>query len=80
MWAEQPGQATDAESVAQIEELADFLRSAGRQGQPHRAARFDPTEAFHIYLRLLDAALSGASTEECWRASASARPACPPTT
>ena len=64
LWAEQPGQATDHETTAKLLELADALE---RQGVTvNRTARpaFDPTEAYHLYLRLLDAGWSGRSTEQ----------------
>ncbi len=58
VWAEQPGQTTNSETVAAILALAGELE---RQGiTVSRAARppFDPTEAYHLYLRLLDTAWS----------------------
>ena len=64
VWAEQPGQFTDSETTAKLLELADALE---RQGViVSRTARppFDPTEAYHLYLKLLDAGWSGRSSEE----------------
>ncbi|HEY4041751.1 MAG TPA: amidase [Rhodopila sp.] len=63
VWADQPGQVTDSETVAAMHALADSLE---RQGVTvNRTARpdFDPTAVYHLYLRLLDTAWSGRSTD-----------------
>jgi len=64
VWSSEPGQTTDAETTAHIDGLADSLEREG--ATISRAARpaFDVTEAFHLYVRLLAAALSGRATEE----------------
>jgi amidase len=59
VWAHEPGQPTDSETVAKIEELARFLRRAGAKVSLTARPAFDPIEAFHIYLRTLNTALSG---------------------
>ena len=64
VWAEQPGQATDAETVARIGDLARFLRRGGARVSLAARPGFDPTEAYHVYLRLLYAAMSGRASEE----------------
>ncbi len=63
VWASQPGQPTDTESVAKIEELARFLRRSGAKVSLTARPAFDPVEAFHIYLRALNAALSARMDE-----------------
>ena len=64
VWASEPGQPTDAESVAKIEELAGFLRRAGAKVSLTARPALDPVEAFHIYLRALNAALMGRMSED----------------
>ena len=39
MWAEQPGQATDGETVAKLHRTRGRPRTRGRHRQPHRSAR-----------------------------------------
>jgi amidase len=78
VWASEPSQPTDAESVEKIEELARFLRRAGAKVSLSARPEFDPVEAFHIYLRTLSAALSGRASEEMLareREGAARRPA-----
>ena len=58
VWAEQPGQTTDAETVAKILALADFLEQHGARVSRTARPAFDPIEAYHTYLKLLDAAWS----------------------
>ncbi len=64
VWADQPGQATSRETIAAIEALAAELERAG--ATVNRGARpdFDPREAYHLYLTLLDAALSARAPED----------------
>lgn len=64
VWASQPGQPTDAESVTKIEELARFLRRAGAKISLTARPGLDPIEAFHIYLRTLNTALSARVGED----------------
>ena len=78
VWSSQAGQETDAETTSHIEALADFLERQG--AHVDRAARpdFDVTDAFHLYLRLLNAALSGHANEAMlarMRAAKARRPA-----
>ncbi len=64
VWSSQPGQETDAETTALIDTLADFLEREGATVSRTAGLEFDVTEAFHLYVRLLAAALSGRATEE----------------
>ncbi len=63
VWAEQPGQATDRETVATLHELADSLERQGVIVSRTARPAFDPTAAYHLYLRLLDTGWSGRSTD-----------------
>ncbi len=63
IWAEQPGQATDPETVTLLGELARFLRREGAKVNASARPEFDPLEAYHVYLRLLHAAMSARSSE-----------------
>jgi len=64
VWSSQPGQATDTETTGAIEALADFLEREGAQVSRTARPEFDATEAFHIYLKLLNTALSARLTED----------------
>jgi len=64
VWAEEPGQATDAETVALIEGLARHLEREGAEVSRTARPEFDPAEAFRLYVTLLDAALSARTPEE----------------
>ena len=63
VWSHEPGQATEAETTELLDDLARHLETEG--AEIGRAARpdLDVTEAWHLYLTLLDAALSGRATE-----------------
>jgi amidase len=58
VWAEQPGQATDSETVTAILTLAEALERQGTTVSRTARPEFHPTEAYHLYLRLLDTAWS----------------------
>jgi amidase len=58
VWAEQPGQTTDLETVAAINALADGLEHRGATVSRTARPPFDATEAYHLYLRLLNTAWS----------------------
>jgi amidase len=64
VWSHEPGQETDEEQVAKLDELAAFLEregaTVGRTARPPFAA----LDAYHLYLKLLDAAWSGRLTEQ----------------
>jgi amidase len=64
VWSSEPGQATDTETAAQIDALADFLEREGATVSRTARPGFDVTEAFHLFLRLLATALSGPATED----------------
>ncbi|MBN8904690.1 MAG: hypothetical protein J0H57_27040, partial [Rhodospirillales bacterium] len=64
VWSAEAGHATSQETTAQIEALADFLEHAGAHVSRSARPAFDATEAFHLYLQLLDAAWSARLTEE----------------
>ncbi|MDE2583650.1 MAG: amidase [Rhodospirillales bacterium] len=63
VWSHEPGQATDAETAGLLEDLARHLDSEGAQVSRSARPDLDPTEAYHLYLTLLDAAMSGRATE-----------------
>jgi amidase len=64
LWPEQPGIETDTETVAKLRELGRFLAGEGAEVDDSVRPEFDPVEAFHVYLRLLFAAVSGRMTAE----------------
>jgi len=64
VWSHEPGQATDAELTEKLEELASFLEREGATVSRTARPAFAAADAFHLYLRLLDAAWSGRLTEE----------------
>jgi amidase len=64
VWAEQPGQATDPEITTKLLELADALERQGVTVSRTARPAFDPTEAYHLFLKLLDSAWSSRLTDE----------------
>ena len=64
VWPSEPGFATDAETTTRMEVLADFLQGEGACVSRTARPGFDAREAFHLYLQLLNAALSGRTSEE----------------
>ena len=64
VWSHEDGQETDAEMVAKLDELAGFLEREGATVSRTARPGFDPREAYHLYLKLLDAAWSNRLTEE----------------
>ncbi len=64
VWAEEPGQATSRDTVALIEALAGELERGGAEVSRIARPHFDPIEAYHLYLTLLDAALSARLPED----------------
>jgi len=64
VWAEQPGQVTDHETTAKLLELASALEREGVTVSRTARPAFDPTDAYHLYLQLLDAGWSGSSSEQ----------------
>ncbi|MDR3528949.1 MAG: amidase [Rhodopila sp.] len=63
VWADQPGQTTDAETVAAMHALADGLERQGVTVSRTARPAFDPTEAYRLYLRLLDSGWSSRITD-----------------
>ena len=78
VWPDQPGQATDAATTAALHELAAFLERAGTTVSLTARPPFDATEAFHLYLRLLDAAWSAHDSEELLTLKRHAKATLPP--
>jgi len=78
VWAEQPGQATDADTTTALHELATFLGRSGATVSLTARPSFDATEAFHLYLRLLDAAWSARNSEELLNLKRHAKANLPP--
>ena len=64
VWAEQPGQVTDTETTAKLLELADRLEREGATVSRTARPAFDPAEAYHLYLQMLDSAWSGRISDE----------------
>ena len=78
VWSNETGHATDGDATAKIEALADFLEREGALVSRTARPAFDATEAFHLYLKLLNAALSGRMTDDVlarMREGAARRPA-----
>jgi amidase len=63
VWSHEHGQETDAELVGKIDELAAFLEREGAVVSRSARPSFPAVEAYHLYLKLLDAALSGRQNE-----------------
>ena len=64
VWAEEPGHATSGETTALIEALAGELERAGATVSRTARPAIDPTEAYRVYLALLNAAWSARVPEE----------------
>jgi amidase len=58
VWSHQAGQTTSRETTALIEQAARHLADQGATVDVAARPAIDPTEAYHLYLMLLDAALS----------------------
>jgi amidase len=63
IWAGDRATATDAATVARLQELARMLRRAGCKVSLTARPAFDPTEAYHVYLKLLYAAMGARQSE-----------------
>lgn len=77
VWSQEPGQETDAELTAKLDELAAFLEREGATVSRTARPPFAAVDAYHLYLKLLDAAWSGRLTEQQLadkRAGAARRP------
>lgn len=64
VWTREPGQETDDELSSALDGLADRLEREGATVSRTARPAFNATEAFHLYLKLLDAAWSARNTEE----------------
>jgi amidase len=64
LWADQPGVAQTPETTSVLLGLADTLEREGAAVSRSARPAFDPIEAYHLYLRLLDAGWSGRITDE----------------
>jgi amidase len=64
VWSHEPGHETDTETVALIDEVARHLEAEGVEISRTARPDFDVTEAYRLYITLLDAALSARATED----------------
>jgi amidase len=64
VWSHEQGQETDSELVAKLDELAALLEREGATVSRTARPPFAALDAYHLYLRLLDAAWSGRQTEQ----------------
>jgi amidase len=64
VWSQEQGQETDGELVAKLEELAAVLEREGATVSRTARPPFAAVDAYHLYLKLLDAAWSGRLTEQ----------------
>jgi len=64
VWASQHRQLTSAETVAAVEAVGRRLAALGARVDFTARPAFDAVEAYHLYLTLLDAALSGRMPEQ----------------
>lgn len=58
VWSHEPGQATSGDITTAIDSLADQLEKEGAEVSRTARPAFDPVEAYHLYLMLVEAALS----------------------
>ena len=52
MWSHEPGQETDAELVAKLDELAAFLEREGATVSRTARPAFAAVDAYHLYLQI----------------------------
>ncbi len=64
VWSHEPCHETDTETVALIEEVARHLEAEGVEISRVARPDFDVTEAYRLYITLLDAALSARASED----------------
>jgi amidase len=77
VWSHENGQATDSETTAAIEGAGRYLASQGARVDFAARPAFDPVEAYHLYLMLLDAALSARLPESALAQRRAAKAALP---
>ena len=63
VWSREPGHATDPDTIALVEQVGRHLASEGAEVSFTARPDFDVTEAYRLYITLLDAAWSSRSTE-----------------
>ncbi len=64
VWSHEPGQETEGELVAKLDELAAFLEREGAIVSRTARPSFAAIDAYHLYLKLLDTAWSGRLSEQ----------------
>ncbi len=79
VWADEPGSYTDGETSAKLLELADALERQGVTVSRTARPAFDPTEAYRLFLQLLDTAWSGRISDDVVAAKRQRAAALPPT-
>jgi amidase len=78
VWGHEPGHATDDQMTALIEQVAEHLEGEGAEVSRIARPDFDVTEAWQLYLELLDAAFSGRMPEPVLARRRVAKTALPP--
>lgn len=79
IWSHQPGRGTERETTEAIEDLAHRLAREGAVVEWAPSLPVDPTEAFHLYLQLLDAAWSVRNSDALLAAKRQLRDSAPAT-
>ncbi len=64
IWSHEPGHVTDEETTALIEQVGKHLEAEGAEVSFTVRPDFDVTEAFRLYITLLDGALSARAPED----------------
>lgn len=64
VWSQEPGQATSNETTVAIEMLATQFERDGAEGSRTARPAFDSLAAYHLYIALLEAALSAGDSEQ----------------
>ena len=64
VWSHEPGHATERDTTHLIEQLGKHLESEGAEVSTTARPDLDVTEAFRLYITLLDAALSGRAPDD----------------
>ena len=68
VWSSERGHETDREITEAIDGVAEFLERQGAKVSRTARPKFDPTEAYRLYLELLATALSARYKTRCWTA------------
>ena len=64
VWSHEPGQATSCDTTAAIEALAAQLEREGAKVDREARPDFDSAEAYHLYVTLVETALSARDSED----------------